>query len=68
MSTGPCMFGFRCPHHGLSEDADDLCMYPYTPETASEDMLFGFPDEMDCPLTELGSPLDLWILDMEEEQ
>lgn len=61
-----CQLGFRCPYHRISEDGDEICIYPYIRITENEeDETFGFPEEMDCPLTECGSVLDEWRMAVE---
>lgn len=54
-----CQIGFRCPHHSLSDDCDDLCIHPYTRENCPADELFGLLDDVcECPLVKEGSELE----------
>lgn len=56
-----CQLGFNCPYHKHSDEGDEICVYPYifiTPSDA-EYQEFGFPEDMDCPLLECSSVLDL---------
>lgn len=61
-----CQLGFECPYHRINEDGD-ICIYPFIRITErEEDETFSFPDEQDCPLMDLESPLENWRLDYEE--
>ena len=61
-----CQLGFECPYHRISEDGD-ICIYPYIRITErEEDETFNFPDESDCPLMDLDSPLEEWRLSYDE--
>ena len=61
MSSFPqlCQLGFKCPHLGISEDWDDICIHPYTHDNCPEDECFCEMDAMcGCPLIECGSELE----------
>lgn len=74
---GPCQFGFKCPHRCMSDEGDILCIHPYTPALADymramdlydESQEFPMVEETDCPITDPGSELDMWMLDMEGDE
>lgn len=63
-----CQLGFNCPYYRISEDGDDVCIYPYIRITErEEDETFGFPEESDCPLMDWESPLEKWRTEYKEE-
>ena len=69
MMEQACQTGFRCPYRRISEDGDDLCVYPYIRITENEeDNTFGFPDEGDCPLLEPHSELESWLSSRMEDE
>lgn len=61
MSAFPqlCQMGFKCPHLGISDDWDDICIHPYTEDDCPEDECFCDMDSMcGCPLVECCSELE----------
>lgn len=48
--TNPCERGFDCPHKGIGEDGDYICLYPHTRWDAPEDDVYWIIDSVDCPL------------------
>ena len=63
-----CQLGFECPYHRISEDGDEICIYPYIRITErEEDETFSFPEESDCPLMDYESPLENWRMNYEED-
>lgn len=63
-----CQLGFNCPYYRVSEEGDDICVYPFIRITEREENeQFGFPDEGDCPLMDYESPLEEWRMSYEEK-
>lgn len=63
MAIAPCLFGFKCPHNGIGEDGENLCLHPYkNTDNIPEDELFGFVEDSDCPNMELGSEIEIILL------
>lgn len=64
-----CQLGFNCPYYRISDEGDEVCVYPYIRITErEEDETFGFPDESDCPLMDSDSPLEEWRMKYEEAE
>lgn len=63
-----CQLGFNCPYYRITEEGDEVCIYPYIRITErEEDETFGFPEESDCPLMDGDSPLEKWRTEYEED-
>ncbi len=64
-----CQMGFNCPYFRISEEGDEICVYPYIRITENEESeTFGFPDEGECPLLGWKSELYEMILAYQESE
>ena len=53
-----CQMGLACPHFGISDEGDGICIHPYTRGSCPEGELFDMiEDVFECPLVESGSEL-----------
>lgn len=51
----PCHFGLKCPYFRISEDGDDICIFPYL--IPNEYATYANTDECDCGLMDFDSEL-----------